>query len=170
MTLRQRYYPAIVHWRCKGRMACAEDVVECKSHKNISCLGLSHLYLLKPTPGPLKKFQDLTRAEEVVITRLRIGHTKAAYLVPRAADYLPALWPDSNHWTHASNVCSVTEKSWWILHSWLIGDLFETIPEVCIIQFLRETGFLYLIWMAIYPIQLLTCISHQPTDGILNLN
>ena len=35
------------------------------------------LYLLKPTLGPPKKFQHLTRAEEVVITRLRIGHTKA---------------------------------------------------------------------------------------------
>ena len=34
------------------------------------------LYLLKPTLGPPKKFQHLTRAEEVVITRLRIGHTK----------------------------------------------------------------------------------------------
>ena len=35
------------------------------------------LYLVKPTLGPPKKFQHLTRAEEVVITRLRIGHTKA---------------------------------------------------------------------------------------------
>ena len=35
------------------------------------------LYLLKPTPGPLKGFRHLTRAEEVVITRLRFGHTKA---------------------------------------------------------------------------------------------
>ena len=35
------------------------------------------LYLLKPTLGPPKKFKHLTRAEEVVITRLRIGHTKA---------------------------------------------------------------------------------------------
>ena len=34
------------------------------------------LYLLKPTLGP-PKFQHLTRAQEVVITRLRIGHTKA---------------------------------------------------------------------------------------------
>ena len=31
------------------------------------------LYLVKPTLGPLKKFQHLTRAEEFVITRLRIG-------------------------------------------------------------------------------------------------
>ena len=33
-------------------------------------------YLLKPTLGPPKKFQHLTRDEEVVIT-LQIGHTKA---------------------------------------------------------------------------------------------
>ena len=36
------------------------------------------LYLMKPTLGPPKKFQHLTRAEEGVTTRLRIGHTKAA--------------------------------------------------------------------------------------------
>ena len=35
------------------------------------------LYLVKPTLGQSKKFQRLTRAEEVVITRLWIGHTKA---------------------------------------------------------------------------------------------
>ena len=35
------------------------------------------LYLVEPTLGPPNKFQLLTRAEEVVITRLRIGHTKA---------------------------------------------------------------------------------------------
>ena len=35
------------------------------------------LYLVKSTLDKPKKFQHLTRAEEVVITRLRIGHTKA---------------------------------------------------------------------------------------------
>ena len=35
------------------------------------------LYLVKPTSGPPKKYQHLTRAEKVVITRLRIDHTKA---------------------------------------------------------------------------------------------
>ena len=33
--------------------------------------------LLKPTLRPSKRFRHLTRAEEVVITRLRIGHIKA---------------------------------------------------------------------------------------------
>ena len=34
-------------------------------------------YFVKPTLGPRKKFQQSNRAEEVIITRLRIGHTKA---------------------------------------------------------------------------------------------
>ena len=43
------------------------------------------LYILKPTLGPPKKFQHLTTDEEVVITRLRIGHTKAtkSYILSR---------------------------------------------------------------------------------------
>ena len=79
------------------------------------------LYLLKPTLGPPKKFKHLTRAEEVVITRLRIGHTKAtkSHLIPRTANCLSALWPD---WAHASGVYYVTANSWWILHGWLIED------------------------------------------------
>ena len=35
------------------------------------------LYLLKPTLGPPKIFQHLTKVEKVVITRLQICHTKA---------------------------------------------------------------------------------------------
>ena len=43
------------------------------------------LYLVKPTLGPPNKFLHLTRAEEVVITWLRIGHTKAtkSYILSR---------------------------------------------------------------------------------------
>ena len=44
-----------------------------------------------------------------------------------------------------------------------LGTLFETIPEACIVEFLREAGFFYLIWMAIYPEQPLIQISHQTT-------
>ena len=36
-----------------------------------------NIYLLKQTLGPPKKFKHMTRAEEVVITGLRICHTKA---------------------------------------------------------------------------------------------
>ena len=36
-----------------------------------------------------------------------------------------------------------------------LRTLFETVPEACIVEFLREAGFFNLIWMAIYPEQLL---------------
>ena len=36
-----------------------------------------------------------------------------------------------------------------------LGTLFETVPETCIVEFLGEGGVFYMIWMAIYPEQLL---------------
>ena len=82
------------------------------------------LYLLKPTLGPPKRFRHLTRAEEVVITRLRIGHTKAtkSHPVPRTTNCLPALCQDSDNWAHTPGMYSVATKLWWVLHSWLIED------------------------------------------------
>ena len=78
------------------------------------------LCLVKPTLGPPKKFQHLTRAEEVVITRLRIGHTKIPYLVPRTTNWLSPLRSNTDHWPYAAGVCIVTGMLWWILHSRLI--------------------------------------------------
>ena len=45
-----------------------------------------YLYLLRPTLGSPKKFKHLTRAEEFVITRLRIERTKAtkSHILSRA--------------------------------------------------------------------------------------
>ena len=78
------------------------------------------LYLLKPTLGPPKKFQYLTRAEEVVITRLRIGH-QGPYILSRGPpDYVSPLGSDTDYWPYAPGVCSVMGKSWPIIHSWLI--------------------------------------------------
>ena len=111
------------------------------------------LYLVKPTLGPPKKFQHLTRAEVVVITRLRIGH-QIPYLVPRTTNWLSPLWSNTDHWPNAAGMCIVTGISWWILHSRLIEcslrdnswDLHSRIPA--------EAGFFYLIWC-----NLLTSIS-----------
>ena len=50
------------------------------------------------------------------------GH-KVTHLVPRTANCLSALWPDSDHWTHAPGMYCVTANSWRILHSWIIEDL-----------------------------------------------
>ena len=43
-----------------------------------------------------------------------------------------------------------------------LRTLFETIPEACIVEFLREAGFFYLIWQAIHSIQHIR-ITHQLT-------
>ena len=107
------------------------------------------LYLLKPTLGPPKKFQHLTRAEEVVITRLRIGHAKAtkSHILSRGP-------PTGCH--HCGQTLTIDHM---LLECTLLQEfrdeyytvdssnaLFETIPETCIVEFLREAGFFYLIW------------------------
>ena len=107
------------------------------------------LYLVKPTLGPPKKFQHLTRAEEVVITRLRIGHTKAtkSHILSRGP-------PTGCHYCgqtltidHMLLECALLQEcrdEYYTVDS--LNTLFETIPETCIVEFLREAGFFYLIW------------------------
>ena len=115
------------------------------------------LYLVKPTLGPPKKFQHLTRAEEVVITRLRIGHTK-----PTKSSHILSRGPPTTcqHCGQTLTIepmllgCTVLQQNrdeYYAVDS--LGTLFETNPEACIVEFLREAGFFYLIWMAIYPEQ-----------------
>ena len=110
------------------------------------------LYLVKPTLGPPKKFQHLTRAEEVVITRLRIGHTKAtkSHIVSRGP-------PTGCH--HCGQTLTIDHMlleyallqechdEYYTVDS--LNALFETIPETCIVEFLWEAGFFYLIWCSL---------------------
>ena len=106
------------------------------------------LYLVKPTTGPPKNIQHLTRAGDVVITRLRIGHTKAtkSHILSRGP-------PTGGH--HCGQTLTIDHM---LLECVLLQDcrdeyyqvdslnaLFETNPETCIVEFLREAGFFYLI-------------------------
>ena len=105
------------------------------------------LYLVKPTLGPLKKSQHLTRAEEVVVTRLRIGHTKAtkSHILSRGP-------PTVCH--HCGQTLAIEHMllEWAVLQECRdeyytvdsLNTLFETIPETCIAEFLRQAGFFYL--------------------------
>ena len=115
------------------------------------------LYLLKPTLGPPKRFRHLTRAEEVVITRLRIGHTKAtkSHILSRGPPTACQRCGQTLTIEHILLECTVLQQSreeYYTVDS--LRTLFETIREACIIEFLREAGFYYLIWMARYPTQL----------------
>ena len=112
------------------------------------------LYLLKPTLGSLKKFQHLSRAEEVVNTRLRIGHTKAT-----KSQILSRRPPTTCHHCgqtltigHMLLECAVLQESH---DEYYTADSLNT-PETCFVEFVREAGFFYLIWTVRYFIQSLT--------------
>ena len=115
------------------------------------------MYLLKPTLGTPKRFSHLTRTEEVVITRLRIGHTKAtkSHILSRGTPTACQHCGQTLTIEHILFECTVFQQScdeYYTVDS--LRTLFETTPEACIIEFLREAGFYYLIWMARYPTQL----------------
>ena len=106
------------------------------------------LYLVKPTLGPPKKFQHLTRAEEVVITRLRIGHTKAtkSHILSRGPPIGCHHCGQTLTIDHMLLECALLQEcpdEYYTVDS--VNALFETIPETCIVEFLREAGFFYLI-------------------------
>ena len=116
---------------------------------DVSIHGRDH-YLLKPTLGPPKKFQHLTRAEDVVITRLRIGHTKAtkSHILSRGPPTTCHHCGQSLTIDHMLLECATLQE---IRDEHYTADslktLFEKIPETCIVEFLREAGFFYLIWI-----------------------
>ena len=127
---------------------------------------MEEISLLKPTLGPLKKFKHLTRAEEVVITRLRIGHTKATKSPilsrgPPAACQHCGQTLTIEHMLLECTVLQQIHDEYYIAES--LSTIFETIPEACIVEFLREAGLFYLIWQAIHSIQHIIRITHQLT-------
>ena len=81
------------------------------------CLYMVVTYI--STLGPLKKFQPLTRAEEVVIYPTS-NWPYQGHQGPWTPDCVSPLWWDTDYWPYAPGVCSVTGKSWQIIHSWLI--------------------------------------------------
>ena len=113
----------------------------------------------QPTLGPPKKFQHLTRAEEVVITRHRIGHTKAtkSHILSRGPPTGFHNCGQTLTIDHMLLDCALLQEcrdEYYTVDS--LNALFDTIPETCIVEFLREAGFFYLIWC-----NLLTSTSPQ---------
>ena len=122
------------------------------------------LYLLKPTLGPPRKFKHMTRAEEIVITRLRIGHTKVtkSHILSRGPPTFCQHCVQTLAIEHMLLECTVLQQirdEYYTAES--LRTFFETIPEACIVEFLREAGFFYLIWKAIYSIQHIIKITGQ---------
>ena len=99
------------------------------------------LYLVKPTLGPPKKFHHLTRTEKVVITRLRIGHTKATKSHILSRGPLTGCHHCGQTLTndHMLLECAVLQEcrdEYYTVDS--LNALFETIPETCIMELLQS--------------------------------
>ena len=142
---------------------------EVQTRWDVSIYGRD-LYLVKPTLVPPKKFQHLTRAEEVVITQTsnwpHQSH-KVTYIVPRTTDNLPALWPDSYHRTNAPGMYSVTTISWWILHCWLTRDPLWDSPRG-VHGRVSERSWILLSDMNGYISGTTPNLNQPPSDKILN--
>ena len=99
---------------------------------------------------------------------LRIGHwtTKSHILSRRPPP--PAPTPTCHHCGQTLTIdhmfleCAELQKSrdeYYTADS--LNTLFETIPETCIVEFLQEAGFFYLIWMVRHSIQFPTRIISE---------
>ena len=90
-----------------------------------------------------------TRAQEFVITRRPIGHTKAT------KSHILSRWPATCHHCgqtltidHMLLECAALQEmldKYYTAES--LEQLFYKIPETCIVGFLREAIFFYLIWI-----------------------
>ena len=120
------------------------------------------MLLCSPTLGQPKKFQRLTRAEEAVITRLWIGHTKAtkSHILSRGRRTACHHCGQTLSIDHMLLECAVVQEchdEYYTADS--LNTLFETIPETCIVEFLREAGFFNLIWVFRHSTHLIPWIT-----------
>ena len=126
---------------------------------DVSIHGID-LYLLKPTLGPPKKFKHLTRAEEVVITRLRIGHTKAtkSHILSRGP---PTACRHCGHTLTNEHMLLECTVSKFVMNTSRLRQKWNIV---------LVSGFFYLIWKAIYPVQHIIRITHQLTKFGIYIN
>ena len=126
-----------------------------------SSCGVQMTYICPLKAGPPKKFDHLTRAEEVVITRLRLDHIKftEAHILSRGPPTTCHHWGPTltiDHMLLESAVLQERRDEYYAADS--LYSLFERGHETCIIESLQEVGFLYLILMIGTSVQFLTWI------------
>ena len=117
-----------------------------------------------------KRFRHLTRAEEVLITRLRIGHTKAtkSHILSRGPPTACQHCGQTDNWARTPGMYSVATKSWWVLYRWLIEDPLWDDPGGLHNRISEKLDFIISYeWPDIQH----TSLSNQsPADDILKLN
>ena len=131
------------------------------------------LYLVKPTLGPPKKFKHSTRADEVVITWLWVGHTKAtkSHILSRGPPNVCHHYDQTLTIDHMLLECAVLKEchdEYYTADS--LNTLLEKIPETCIVEFLREVGFFYLICMVRHSLPLFIWTTPGDLRQFVNFN
>ena len=118
---------------------CAWNIIKFDGSSIMRAAYGRDLYLLEPTLGPPKKFQHFTRAEEVIITRLRICHTKATntHVLSRGPPTTCRQYGQTLTIDRMLLKCAVLQES--RAENYTVDSLntvFKTVPETWIIEFL----------------------------------
>ena len=106
------------------------------------------LYLLKANLAPPDRYKHLKRAEEVAMTRLRIGHCKTTkgHIVSRGPPAVCHHCGSTLSREHILLECgTVQELRGEFYEADSLTSLFECVRPLVIIEYLKEAGFFYLI-------------------------
>ena len=124
------------------------------------------LYLLKANLAPPDRYKHLKRAEEVAMTRLRIGHCKATkgHIVSRGPPAVCHHCGSTLSREHILLECgTVQELRGEFYEADSLTSLFECVRPLAIIEYLKEAGFFYLIWQ-VYESEKININSHKPKN------
>ena len=124
------------------------------------------LYLLKANLAPPDRYKHLKRAEEVAMTRLRIGHCKATkgHIVSRGPPAVCHHCGSTLSREHILLECgTVQELRGEFYEADSLTSLFECVRPLAIIEYLKEAGFFYLIWQ-VYECEIRNVKSHKPQN------
>ena len=124
------------------------------------------LYLLKANLAPPDRYKHLKRAEEVAMTRLRIGHCKATkgHIVSRGPPAVCHHCGSTLSREHILLECgTVQELRGEFYEADSLTSPFECVRPLAIIEYLKEAGFFYLIWQ-VYESEIRNVKSHKPQN------
>ena len=124
------------------------------------------LYLPKANLAPPDRYKHLKRAEEVAMTRLRIGHCKATkgHIVSRGPPAVCHHCGSTLSREHILLECGIVQElrgKFYEVDS--LTSLFECVRPLAIIEYLKEAGFFYLIWQ-VYESEKRNVKSHKPQN------
>ena len=136
------------------------------SYAGVTVLALLLITVLKANLAPPDRYKHLKRAEEVAMTRLRIGHCKATKgrIVSRGPPAVCHHCGSTLSREHILLECgTVQELRGEFYEADSLTSLFECVRPLAIIEYLKEAAFFYLIWQ-VYECEIRNVKSHKPQN------